>query len=200
MVSIWSIQKKYRKHVSFLYVIRKIDLFVLEKALKKLYKPRKRCHVMAVGGMFGEKDLLKTFHMKNYDTAVVKVGSCNLLPSYMLYSLDYDFWLTGKKGDASKKSTWNAAKKNLGIDKFDLVYIRFPDIFKRNNWETVVKNARLNITKKGAVFMLVRQQDEQKLDSLIKKQKPFLDIKTGVEFLGGQSKTFYRAVVFRCPT
>ena len=110
---------KYKKKISLFLPIKKIDLYVLETFLFKLYKPRSKNYVICIGGMYGEHDLIKLFHKKNYNIKSSIVSACNILPIYLMHSINYDYRFGGFKGDASKELMWENAKKKLGIKKFD---------------------------------------------------------------------------------
>ena len=198
MASILDILKKYRKLIPFYLSVQKIDLWILEKFLKN-YKPRKKTFVMAVGGMYGERELLKIYHEKNFNVKDVKIAACNILPIYFMNSANYDFRITGKKGDASKEFMWQLANQELGTKKYDLVYIRFPDLFKVNNWENVLELSLKYLTKDGRIFMMMRKVDLRKLDRFLNsvEYKPVLKKKTGVTFFGRQSSIYHTVVVFR---
>ena len=199
MPKLFEILMKYKKKISLFLPIKKIDLYVLETFLFKLYKPRSKNYVICIGGMYGEHDLIKLFHKKNYNIKSSIVSACNILPIYLMHSINYDYRFGGFKGDASKELMWENAKKKLGIKKFDLVYIRFPDLFERNNWEEVLNKSLDNITKDGAVFMLIRKADLTKLNRFLKniKHKPKLIKKTNSTFLNRQSKIFHTVIVFK---
>ncbi len=198
MVSIFKILGKYTDIISLFLPIQKIDMWLLEKFLKG-YKPRKNVFVMAVGGMYGEKDVIKLYHQKNHKIKHIKVAACNILPIYFMNSANYDLRLSGKSGDASKELTWRAATLKLNTKKFDLVYMRFPDLFKSNNWESALDYSLKYLTKNGRVFMLVRKVDLKKLERFLNtiKHKPILKKKTGIKFLGRQSSIYHTVVVFR---
>ena len=199
MVSTFELLKKYNGLISIFLPVQKIDLWILEKFLNPLYKPRKESYVMCIGGMFGEKDILQKYHKQNHKTEKIKIVACNILPAYLFHSLNYDFILSGKQGDASKDLMWDTAKQKLNTKEFDLVYIRFPDLFETNNWEQVLELSLQNITKQGVVFILVRKNDLKKLNRFLKniKHKPVISKKTRITFLNEQSKIFHSVLVFK---
>lgn len=198
MISITEILKKYTKLVSVFLPGQKIDLWILENFLFD-YKPRKNTYVMCVGGMYGEKDVIKKFHHKNHKINNITVAACNILPIYFMHSANYDYRLSGKKGDASNSLMWDTAKNKLNITKFDLVYIRYPDLFETSNWEQVLELSLKNITKQGAVFMLIREVDLEKLNRFLKniKHKPVIKKKTNISFFGKQSSIYHTVLVFK---
>lgn len=166
--------------------IEQVDLLTLEKILPQFYKPTDSPCCMCVGVlMLHEARLMKYFHHNVYgapveSTKVAGVSNRNLPESPLLDVYDYKQFHE-LFGDARQDPTWAFSLNELCQDreKYDLAYIRNPELFSSTIRDHVLMFARaLTWTStQGAVVTMIRETDSNNYEIFLRELQQATGVK-----------------------
>jgi len=163
-----------------------IDVRIFQNFLTPHYQPSERPIAMAVGAILPtEKSVIKVYHQRQFgipirNTRVAMTNNEEMPPSMESNPrFQYDHSSFGLQGDAKMSYCYMAA---LGAfdrfdRRFDLVYIRNPDLCNCPEWALVFVRALEWTTSEGGVAVtLIRQTDVDKFRGLLGILKDQFDI------------------------
>ena len=141
-----------------------LDLYVMKSCVPHFYEPSKNPLVMVVGASEKEAVVAKKFHELEYNIINTRVFGCNkkfprmIFPNSGALMDEYnEFVFEPEEGDATNERLWSQVLKSYQKQKYDLVYIRDPNILPEtiDNWLAVYGQAISHLSEAGVVYTLI---------------------------------------------
>lgn len=162
------------------------EVEIFQRFVTPHYQPSPTPVAMAVGAIMPtERSVIKVYHKRQFGIplANTRVASTNIdsMPPSMTLSprFQYDYSLFGMQGNAKMNFCYakTLAEFDRCNDKFDLIYIRNPDLYAAGEWEDIFTKALEWTNPRGGVTItLIREEDRRKFKGLLEKLKDQFNI------------------------
>jgi hypothetical protein len=150
------------------------DVKIFQQFVTPHYNPSNEPIAMGVGVLMPtERSAIKVYNLKQFGIPLenTRVAGCNksgMPPSMQtIERFKYDHFSDGFHGDARTPFPFMKALHALNKDKFDLVYIRNPDLFDVSDWGSIFYRAFEWTASSGALVTLIRSGDVRKYATLL---------------------------------